>query len=262
MNSGEERVCLQWNDFQENAISSFGTLRKDMEFSDVTLVCEDGQQVEAHRVILASSSNFFLNLLRKNKHPHPLIFMRGVKSEHLVAMVDYLYCGEANVLELNLDSFLDMAEELQLKGLMRSGAEKETDAFNKSPVKKKTTLKERIIRNHIKQESEAQDFPSFMDKVKIKPLTLEGDVNVDEYSLVANLQDLDEKIKFLMEVSENVIGGRKKRICRVCGKEGPMNSIQTHIESHHITGVIHTCNICGITAPSRPALAMHKVRKH
>ena len=50
--------------------------------------------------------------------PHPLIYMRGMKSEDLVAIVDFLYCGEANVLQDNLDSFLAISEELQLKGLM------------------------------------------------------------------------------------------------------------------------------------------------
>merc|ERR1719187_1857226 len=114
---GEEKLCLKWNDFQANVNSTFGTLREDREFADVTLACEDGQQVEAHKVILASSSPFFMNLLRRNKHPHPLIYMRGVKSEVLVAMIDFLYHGEANVFQENLDSFLVIAEELQLKGL-------------------------------------------------------------------------------------------------------------------------------------------------
>ena len=55
----EEKLCLKWNDFQENAISAFGTLREDREFTDVTLACEDGQQVEAHKEVLTSSSPFF-----------------------------------------------------------------------------------------------------------------------------------------------------------------------------------------------------------
>ena len=53
MNRQDEKLCLKWNDFQENAISAFGTLRNDREFADVTLACEDGQQVEAHKVILS-----------------------------------------------------------------------------------------------------------------------------------------------------------------------------------------------------------------
>ena len=43
MNREDEKLCLKWTDFQENAISAFGTLREDKEFSDVTLAFEDGQ---------------------------------------------------------------------------------------------------------------------------------------------------------------------------------------------------------------------------
>ena len=98
-----EKLCLNWNDFQENVNVAFGSLRGDHDFADVTLVCEDGQQIEAHKVILAASSPFFFDLLKRNKHPHPLIYMRGVKYELLVAMVDFLYLGEANVIQDHLD---------------------------------------------------------------------------------------------------------------------------------------------------------------
>merc|ERR1711936_1107159 len=77
----------------------------------------DGQQVEAHKVILAASSPFFEKILQKNKHPHPLIYLRGFQSQDLLAVLDYLYFGEANVFQESLDSFLAIAEELKLKGL-------------------------------------------------------------------------------------------------------------------------------------------------
>ena len=67
-----EKLCLQWNDFKENAVDTFGSLREDKDFTDVTLACEDGKQVEAHKVILANSSPFFQNILRRNKHTHPM----------------------------------------------------------------------------------------------------------------------------------------------------------------------------------------------
>ena len=113
-----EKLCLQWNDFQANIKSAFGNLREDNDFADVTLACEDGQQVEAHKVILAASSPFFQKLFGRIKHPHQLIYLRGMKSEDLLAIVDFLYFGEANVYQENLDSFLAIAEEFQLKGLM------------------------------------------------------------------------------------------------------------------------------------------------
>ena len=57
-----EKLCLQWSDFQENIKSAIGNLREDKDLQDVTLVSEDGQQVEAHKVVLASSSPFFQKL--------------------------------------------------------------------------------------------------------------------------------------------------------------------------------------------------------
>ena len=81
--TSSEKLCLQWNEFQNVVTTAFGDFRNDEDFTDVTLVCEDGKQIEAHKVVLASTSPFFLDLLKKNKHPHPLIYMKGIKSENL-----------------------------------------------------------------------------------------------------------------------------------------------------------------------------------
>ena len=101
-----EKLCLNWNNFQENLNSAFGTPRKDTDLTDVTLACEDDRQIEAHKVVLSVSSPFFENLFKRNKHSHPLVFMRGVKSDVLIAIIDFLYKGEANVFQEQLDSFL------------------------------------------------------------------------------------------------------------------------------------------------------------
>ena len=81
--NADDTFCLKWNDFQENVNTAFGDLRQDKDFTDVTLACEDGQQIEAHKVVLAASSPFFQNLLNKNKkkHHHPLVYMKGLKFE-------------------------------------------------------------------------------------------------------------------------------------------------------------------------------------
>ena len=73
-----------------NVNTAFRDLRKDIDFTDVTLACENGHQFEAHKVILSASSPFFQNMLRRNQHTHPLIYMRGMKSEDLLAIVDFL----------------------------------------------------------------------------------------------------------------------------------------------------------------------------
>ena len=123
-----EKLCLQWNAFQDNVKTAFGNLRDTSDFVDVTLACEYGRQIEAHKVVLAAPSPFFQRVLKGNKHSHPLIYMRlrGVKSDDLSAMVDFLYFGEANIYHDGLDSFLAIAEELQLKGLEGSKDQQES----------------------------------------------------------------------------------------------------------------------------------------
>ena len=54
------KLCLQWNEFKENANALFENLREDHDFTDVTLACEDGKQVDAHKVIFFF---FFLCLI-------------------------------------------------------------------------------------------------------------------------------------------------------------------------------------------------------
>ena len=124
-----EKICLKLNDFQDNVCSIFGSLRQDRDFADVTLACEDGQQIDAHKVILAASSPVFQSMLKRNKHPHPLIYMRGLTSEDLRTIIDFMYFGEANIFQENLESFLAIAEDLKLTGL--TGLTGSTEVFGK-----------------------------------------------------------------------------------------------------------------------------------
>ena len=113
-----EKFCLKWNDFQKNIAGSFLDLKDD--FCDVTLASEGNQHIEAHRVILAASSPLLRDLLKKNKHSHPLLFMRKIKSKDLLNIVSFMYHGEVNIFQEDLDDFLSLAEELELKGLTSS----------------------------------------------------------------------------------------------------------------------------------------------
>ena len=137
MPRSSDKFCLQWNSFRENTSSTFGELREDKDFTDVTLACEDGHQVETHKVVLISASPFFLNLLKRNKHPHPLVYMKGISSEDLMAMIDFLYYGEVNIYQENIDSFLAMANELQLKGLQGNSKRPDSDQEETKPIPEK-----------------------------------------------------------------------------------------------------------------------------
>ena len=117
--ANNEKYCLRWNDFESNINSAFRDLREEKDFFDVTLACDDNQ-VSAHKVILSACSPFFRQVLRRNPHQHPLLYLKGVDEEDLKNIVLYMYRGEVNVLQERLSSFLQTAEDLQVKGLVQN----------------------------------------------------------------------------------------------------------------------------------------------
>jgi len=146
-----EKFCLRWNDFGNNVSSAFRELRDDKDFFDVTLACDD-DQTQAHKVILSACSPFFRNILRRNPHQNPLLYLKGVRFTDLKSVLNFIYNGEVNVAQEELNSFLSVAEDLRIKGLTQSPSDtdaskqKET-AFSrpKSPVRdKQSTVHSRI----------------------------------------------------------------------------------------------------------------------
>ena len=247
-----EKLCLQWNDFQNNLNTAFRNLREDDDFNDVTLVCEDGTQIEAHKVVLSTSSPMLQNMLRRNKHTHPLIFMRGMKSHDLLAIVDFLYCGEANVFHENLESFLAIAEELQLKGLLGKSEDfvKRDQEFLPTLDQVNPTRVTTKDRNH---------------KVALRP-----DKNIAEGAVAItgdfseDLMQLDAQIDSMMELSQNLVSRKnyKAHVCKLCGKEGDRTDVRRHIEANHLEGLSFPCNLCEKMCRSRNALRVHKQRQH
>ena len=260
-----EKLCLQWNDFKENAVNTFGSLREDKDFTDVTLACEDGKQVEAHKVILANSSPFFQNILRKNKHTHPLIYMRGVKSNDLLAIIDFLYCGETSVFQENLDSFLAIAAELKLKGLMGNSEKDEVIQNDKITAQKKVKpTHNKNVPNVMKSEEPSRS--NFGEQMTSNAIdTVGGEVvALTKYFPPGDLlQELDEQCLSMMEkTSGKNARGQLIYRCKVCGKEEINGGMKNHIESNHLEGVSIPCNFCEKTFRSRNVLRNHVNSNH
>ena len=117
-----EKFCLKWNDFESNISVAFRDIREEREFFDVTLVCEENNaQIEAHKVILGACSPFFRSVLKRNsQHKHPLLFLKGIKFTDLESVLNFMYHGEVNVAQDQLNSFLQVAEDLNVKGLTQN----------------------------------------------------------------------------------------------------------------------------------------------
>jgi len=131
--AASEKFCLRWNDFESNVSTAFRDLREEKDFFDVTLACDDSSQVAAHKVILAACSPFFRDVLRRNPHSHPLLYLKGVKYKELLSVLNFMYQGEVNVAQEELNQFLAVAEDLRVKGLTQGNSS--SDSKPKSEAK-------------------------------------------------------------------------------------------------------------------------------
>jgi len=136
-----ENFCLRWNDFEANVSGAFRDLRAESDFFDVTLGCSDsnGRSLQAHKVILSACSSFFKGMLRQQaqhnpSHPNPYIYLRGVSYCDLSSVLDFMYHGEVNVAQEDLNSFLAVAEELQIKGLTNKEGEASKPGTSSKPA--------------------------------------------------------------------------------------------------------------------------------
>ena len=102
--------------YESHLLKAFLNLYNKNIFSDVTLVCDDQIQLNAHKLVLSTCSPVFENILLTNPHDHPLIYMRGLKHQDLVCILQYMYLGKVNILTEMKNEFINLANQLEVKG--------------------------------------------------------------------------------------------------------------------------------------------------
>ena len=112
-----EKYCLRVDDFGSNFFECLGDLRIDDDLLDVTLVSDDEAPIKAHKLVLSVSSLFFRNIFKNNKSNHPILYIRGLTDKDLKNVIEYVYKGEVQVAENELEKFLEVAKDLKLRGM-------------------------------------------------------------------------------------------------------------------------------------------------
>ena len=243
----DEKFCLKWNDFHENTIKTFSKLRHEEEFFDVTLVSDDLKQLMAHRVVLSSSSEYFKSILKTNKHSHPMLCLPGISHSDLENVLNYVYHGEVQIFQENIDKFLEIAQRLRLDGLLATNENKQS--YQENPSYNNSM---KLTENDEPQGYEAPIMANkneFRDASSAISIPVTGSLLVDE---------IDQKVMEYLGKNEN---GELK--CNICGKFGGnrTRNMKFHIETH-LEGIAVSCDVCGKQFRSRNSLFNHKSQYH
>ena len=148
-NISEEEFCLKRKNFEAILSQSFSRFRDQSLFFDCTLATEDYDGIliysKAHKIILASCSEFFSSILAKEDmavHSNPVIYLGGIPTDDLKNIMDFIYNGEVKVTQRELDMFLKAADTLKIKSLMNV-SKMSSDIESPAPIPAMTRAKKR-----------------------------------------------------------------------------------------------------------------------
>jgi len=293
-----EKFCLKWNDFEANISGAFKELRDDKDFFDVTLACDD-DQINAHKVILSACSPFFRNILRRNPHQHPLLYMKGVSFANLQSVLNFMYHGEVNVAQDDLNNFLSVAEDLRVKGLTQGnqgGSSSSSRQVKSQPEPTKPRTQEREIKKPVINRPTEDDDIQEVVSVKSEPppsqqeyqdpagqagqlQQYEAEIQYEEgyedygqYDTVGVVMDgaqghdaskdaIQSPEDFEKYMMRNEDGSTKCTLCHYNAKTKSIASL--HIESIHFPGLFsYNCQYCGQVANTKKSLRIHINRYH
>jgi len=253
--SNMDKWCMKWNEFDTNIREYFRIIREDPRLFDVTLVTDDGQHIQAHKIILSAGSHFFSDIFLKSNQTNMLIYLKGINSVQLEHLLDFIYNGEASVGQEELKNFLETGKELQIKGfdayVAGVGESVEGDSVRYDDEKEGMydNTDNIIEENNICDTMEPSSEQHYSTKVAIK------ESNRGKMQVNAN-SELDLQILEMIEKSDGVWK------CKVCGKTSKYSSdIKKHAESH-IEGMSLVCHTCDKSFPNRPGLQDHIRRSH
>ena len=235
-----EKFNLTWNDFEVSTSNAFKELLDQHDFVDVTLVSEDNKEIQCHKLVLSASSPIFKSILLRNSHQHPLIYLTGVQHLELRSLVSFMYLGQTEVAQNDLNNFMAAASRFQIKGLSNKQQYEE-------PRKENASV------HQIIQEAET------------KPMTLE---NIAAIFPADSMIETSNSLEIITDYEDsNNWASNSSRIvsdfnCETCEyKSKHKGDVKSHTKAQH-EGIKYCCETCDYRTGYSHNLIKHKRNKH
>ena len=264
--------CLRLQDFDTNIRDSWKEIQSQKDFCDVTLACDD-KQMAAHKFIISSSSPVFRNILKQNSNQHPFIYLRGVKYKDLSNLLNFIYQGEVNIPQEELNSFLAVAEDLKVRGLSGDEAGKSLNEKQQSPLKDifgEENYDPPPKRKFTRKLDDNEIYKSFGTDPKNAKVEMNVGHNIVTETSQVDMDSWDESdikeqldsVSFPVSTFKNNMNDAGLYSCDNCGKQFRTSyTLKLHVESIH-DGIRYSCNQCDYEATTKGHLRTHTKSVH
>jgi len=262
----EHKLNITWSEFAESSARTCRKLWMDEAFTDVILATSDDHQISSHKVILSSCSPFFRNILLRNPHQKPLLYLKDVRHRELELILQFVYKGECQVEQENIEEFLAVGKTLKINGLK----DQEESEDTREVVEVNTDVKEEPVEvdnNGVKYNYTCETivFPNNNDSS-----TEQQELCCDYcYFTTTRQSHLRRHKAEVHEVEEDEPHEGKKRSrnkkyhCDLCDfKASRLRLLKHHKVSRHEADKPYPCDRCDYQALSAHILKIHKTSKH
>ena len=238
---------LSWADHSSN-LRRF--LSSDTALHDVTLICDDGQQVGAHRAVLAAGSQFFRDLFSSNpaNNSPPWLYLRGVSLAELESVITFLYHGELQLPEEEIEKFVTLAKDLKLNVVQES--------IKLESVRERIEIphgntEQSIIYQYLKQETTeiAEDMAVQFEKVNSKTEDKKLPDQLGDEAIKRRVREIIKKVDGLFE-------------CNICQRNFTNSATAHRHAATHLENISVSCNECHAELKNNHTLYQHKLRYH
>ena len=243
-----EKFNLMWNDFQSNISKSFKSLRQDTNLFDVALISSDHKTVPAHKVVLSACSELFKTIFNTNVSTNMCLYLDCATSKEIGLVLDYIYQGEVQLYQEELEGFLGVAKKLKLDGLLSSGEKTEGYVPNEHEAK--------ILHDSTKAQKPSCHTTPDKNLLGVAPKPDERLLLLESTALDQSVQCNNEQVE--EKFQKFVLKEDRLFRCTFCNKTMPHRSnMKKHLETH-LSGLSHECPLCGQSFRSENAFLHHK----
>ena len=240
-----EKFNLSWNEFDNCASNTFKELLGETDFVDVTLVSDDLKQIKAHKVILGACSSKLKKMLQQNPQQHLIIYLTGVAYKEMQSLVNFMYLGQTEVDQDDLNLFMEVAAKFDVKGL--AGWGKVHNEISTSHNEEKLILDKEV------KLDEDDDFKN--ESMDLCTSYNTGIINYENENGIVPDENVALNRNYL-QTSEKLLS------CDQCDyKSHRPYSIKVHKNARH-DGVNFPCDQCDYKSTYANNLTRHKKNQH